>query len=90
MSLAVDLEVSSTLVTHGGIVFAMRLMVSSGIGPHPEGISKTRPSASAPQATASWASSSSCIQQILMGVRMLGFHNVHGVAKDAEFFRILF
>jgi len=63
-------EVSRKLATGGGTEAAIRAISSSAIGPGPEGIFATSPTASAPAATASRASSTEAMQQIFTRVRM--------------------
>jgi hypothetical protein len=57
--------VSSTVATGGGASAAISAVIASGISLPPEGMSETRPSASAPAAIAVIASLGEAMQQIL-------------------------
>lgn len=67
---AVALEVSRNVATGGGTIAVISAIFSSVIGPGPDGIDATRPSASAPLSTATLASCGEAIQQTLIRVLM--------------------
>jgi hypothetical protein len=71
ISSALRAEVSRNVAMGGGTTAVMRSMTASSITPGPLGMCDTNPTAAAPDAIASRASSGDLMQQILTRGRMM-------------------